>query len=285
MRHGTGSHAARPVPHGILRIVTESNGTPYLSVLVPALNEATTLGAVLDQVLAVNEDLEVILVDDGSTDGTWELMKSRADGQRVRAFRHDRNQGKGAAVRTALGHARGHMVIIQDADLEYDPQEYSLLLEPVRSGRAGVVYGARGFASHSSFSFWYVMGNRLVTLFTNVVYNCYLSDMETCYKLMSREVALSLDLQARGFDLEPEVTAKLLRSGHRIFEVSITYAARSRAEGKKLTAMDGAKALKTLMQWRRWKPQATPTPAERDRPEPAVVAPGRKSQRTTAARR
>jgi len=265
--------------------VTELNGTPYLSVLVPALNEATTLGAVLDQVLAVNEDLEVILVDDGSTDGTWELMKSRADGQRVRAFRHDHNQGKGAAVRTALGHARGHMVIIQDADLEYDPQEYSLLLEPVRSSRASVVYGARGFASHSSYSFWYVMGNRLVTLFTNVVYNCYLSDMETCYKLMPREVALSLDLQSRGFDLEPEVTAKLLRSGHRIFEVSISYAARSRAEGKKLTAMDGAKALKTLMQWRRWQPQGAPEPAERNSPEPAAVAAVRESQRTPAARR
>ena len=141
-------------------------------------------------------------------------------------------------------------MIIQDADLEYDPQQYRLLLEPVLQKRAQVVYGTRAFSSHTTFSFWYVMGNKAVTLATNILYNCYLSDMETCYKLMPREVALSLNLTARGFDLEPEVTAKLLRHGHRIYEVPISYVARSRAEGKKLTVKDGLKAVGTLVKYR-----------------------------------
>lgn len=221
---------------------------------MPALNEERTLDRVLDAVLASSVDLEVVLVDDGSTDGTWQIMGDRAQGDpRVRAYRHDRNKGKGAAIRTALGHAHGSVVLIQDADLEYDPAEYPLLLEPIQSGRATVVYGSRAFSSHSAFSYWYVMGNRLVTLATNVIYNCYLSDIETGYKVMPREVALSLDLRARGFELEPEITAKLLRSGHRIYEVPISYAARSRSEGKKLTAMDGLRALRTLARYRSWR--------------------------------
>ena len=229
---------------------------PYLSVLMPALNEERTIAQVLDVVLASPVDLEVILVDDGSTDRTWELMKARADADpRVHAFRHRVNGGKGAAIRTALQTARGELVLIQDADLEYDPADYPRLLEPIQSGRAEVVYGSRAFSSHTAYSYWYVMGNRLVTLATNVIYNCYVSDMETGYKVMPREVALSLDLRARGFDLEPEITAKLLRSGHRIYEVPISYAARSRAEGKKLTAMDGVRAIRTLLRFRSWRPR------------------------------
>ena len=158
-------------------------------------------------------------------------------------------------MRTALHEARGKVVVIQDADLEYDPGELPRLLEPIRSGKATVVYGTRAFASHSSFSYWYVVGNRLVTTATNVLYNCYLSDMETCYKLMPRELALAFDLQARGFELEPEITAKILLSGHRIYEVPISYSARSRAEGKKLTALDGLRALVTLARYRRWSPR------------------------------
>lgn len=228
---------------------------PFLSVLIPALNEGRTLAAVIDQVLAVREPLEVILVDDGSTDDTWAIMAAYAERHpRVRAFKHRRNGGKGAAIRTALRFARGAYVIIQDADLEYDPTEYSQLLEPVRRGFATVVYGTRAFASHAAYSYWYVMGNRAVTTAVNVLYNVYLSDMETCYKLMPLEVARSLRLEARGFELEPEVTAKLLRLGHRIYEVPITYRARSRAEGKKLTAMDGLRALGTLVKFRRWAP-------------------------------
>ncbi|TMC48567.1 MAG: glycosyltransferase family 2 protein [Chloroflexi bacterium] len=223
---------------------------PLLSVLVPALNEARTLPTILSSVLAVDLPLEIILVDDGSTDDTWSIMQAHVDNGRVFAYRHDRNRGKGAAVRTALSKARGEYVIIQDADLEYDPQQYSLLLEPVLQKRAQVVYGTRAFSSHTTFSFWYVIGNKAVTLATNILYNCYLSDMETCYKLMPREVALSLNLTARGFDLEPEVTAKLLRHGHRIYEVPISYVARSRAEGKKLTVNDGLKAVVTLLKYR-----------------------------------
>jgi glycosyltransferase involved in cell wall biosynthesis len=232
----------------------ESN-TPYLSVLIPALNEGQTLSAVLDAVLTVDEDLELILVDDGSTDDTWDIMKARDNGDRVRAFRHAKNQGKGAAVRTALKYARGHVVMIQDADLEYTPAEYPLLLNPIREGLASVVYGSRAFSSHASFSFWYVVGNRMVTLATNVLYNCYLHDMETCYKVMPVELARGLNLEARGFELEPEITAKVLRSGYQIYEVPISYSARSREEGKKLTAMDGVKAIGTLVKYMRWRPR------------------------------
>jgi glycosyltransferase involved in cell wall biosynthesis len=228
---------------------------PFLSVLMPALNEGRTISQVLDAVLASPVDLELILVDDGSTDRTWELMEaSAASDPRVRAYRHHANQGKGAAIRTALRHARGAVVLIQDADLEYDPADYPRLLEPIQSGKATIVYGSRAFSSHTAYSYWYVMGNRLVTLATNVIYNCYLSDMETGYKVLPREVALSLDLQARGFELEAEVTAKLLRSGYRIYEVPISYAARSRAEGKKLTAMDGVRAVRALARYRVWRP-------------------------------
>ena len=227
---------------------------PYLSVLIPAYNEERTLERVIDTVLKVPEDLEIVLIDDGSSDGTWRVMQSRVDGDRVRSVRHDVNRGKGAAIRTGLTHARGQIVLIQDADLEYSPDDYGALLEPLKAQSATVVYGSRSFSSHAAYSYWYVMGNRLVTLVTNILYNCYLADIETGYKVMPLEVARALDLRARGFELEPEITAKLLRLGHRIFEVPITYAARSREEGKKLTALDGVKAILTLLRFRLWTP-------------------------------
>ncbi len=229
---------------------------PYLSVLIPAYNEDRTLAQVVDTLLKVAEDLEIVLIDDGSTDDTWQVMGSRVDGERVRAVRHDVNHGKGAAIRTGLTHARGHVVLIQDADLEYSPDDYGALLAPLKSQRATVVYGSRSFSSHAAYSYWYVMGNRLVTLVTNVLYNCYLSDMETGYKVMPLEVARTLDLRANGFELEPEITAKLLRLGLRIYEVPVSYAARSREEGKKLTAMDGVKAVLTLLRFRWWSPSS-----------------------------
>jgi glycosyltransferase involved in cell wall biosynthesis len=203
-------------------------------------------------VLKVPEDLEIVLIDDGSSDDTWSVMKSRVDGDRVRSVRHDINRGKGAAIRTGLTHARGYIVLIQDADLEYSPDDYGTLLEPFKAERATVVFGSRSFSSHAAYSYWYVMGNRFVTLVTNLLYNCYLSDMETGYKVMPLDLARSLDLRANGFELEPEITAKLLRLGHRIFEVPVTYTARSREEGKKLTAMDGVKAVITLVRYRFW---------------------------------
>lgn len=225
---------------------------------MPALNEGKTIDQAVRAVLDVDLPLEILLVDDGSTDDTWRRMQAWADGDRIRAFKHAANQGKGAALRTALQHARGEFVIVQDCDLEYNPQDYHKLLEPIRRGRATVVYGTRVFSSHSAYSYWYVMGNRFVTNVANVLYNVYLSDMNTCYKLFPRDVGMALNLEARGFDVDPEITAKLLRLGHRIYEVPIEYAARSRAEGKKVRARDGIISVRVLARCRFWAPRTAP---------------------------
>lgn len=217
-----------------------------ISILMPAYNEAATLERVLDAVLATPQEKEVILVDDGSTDGTRELITRLGERDGVRAILHDRNQGKGAAVRTALAQATGEVVLIQDCDLEYDPSDYARLIEPIEKGETEVVYGTRSFGAHTSFSFWYVMGNKLVTLATNILFDCYISDMETCYKVMRLDTARKLELRARGFELEPEITGGLLNLGYHIYEVPIRYRARSREEGKKLTWKDGVKALGML---------------------------------------
>jgi len=217
-----------------------------LSVLIPVYNEARTLERLLDAVEERPEVSELVIVDDGSTDGTPEILGSRDFKVRAQVIRHERNRGKGAALRTAIAAATGDVALVQDADLEYDPAEFPLLLAPIERGRAEVVYGSRSFAAHSAYSFWFVIGNKLVTLWTNVLFNSYLSDMETCYKLMPLSVWRSLDLKSDRFDIEPEITAKLLKSGHRIYEVPISYAARGRVEGKKLTWRDGVRALWTL---------------------------------------
>ena len=227
---------------------------PFLSVLVPTLNEGATIERVLDTVLEVPVALEVIVVDDGSTDDTWHRLQERDD-ERVRSFRHERNQGKGAAVRTALAEARGEYVIVQDADLEYDPQDYPRLLEPIHKGQATVVYGTRGFSSHASFSFWYVVANKAITLFASVLFNRWLSDINTCYKLLPRKLMLDLELRSSGFSIDPEITAKTLRLGHRIYEIPISYRSRTRAEGKKVTAQDGLRHLGTLLRYRWWQPR------------------------------
>ncbi len=219
---------------------------PDLSVLIPVFNEAQTLDRLLDAVEERPEVSELVIVDDGSTDGTAEILGKRDFKVPAQVIRHDGNRGKGAALRTAIAAATGDVALVQDADLEYDPAEFPLLLAPIERGRAEVVYGSRSFAAHSAYSFWFVMGNKLVTLWTNVLFNSYLSDMETCYKLMPLSVWRSLDLQSDRFDIEPEITAKLLKSGHRIYEVPISYAARGRVEGKKLTWRDGVLALWTL---------------------------------------
>jgi glycosyltransferase involved in cell wall biosynthesis len=219
---------------------------PDLSVLIPVFNEAQTLDRLLDAVEERPEVSELVIVDDGSTDGTAEILGKRDFKVPAQVIRHDGNRGKGAALRTAIAAATGDVALVQDADLEYDPAEFPLLLAPIERGRAEVVYGSRSFAAHSAYSFWFVIGNKLVTLWTNVLFNSYLSDMETCYKLMPLSVWRSLDLQSDRFDIEPEITAKLLKSGHRIYEVPISYAARGRVEGKKLTWRDGVLALWTL---------------------------------------
>jgi glycosyltransferase involved in cell wall biosynthesis len=217
-----------------------------LSVLIPVYNEARTLERLLDAVEERPEVTELVIVDDGSTDRTPEILSGRDFKVPAQVIRHERNRGKGAALRTAIAAATGDVALVQDADLEYDPAEFPLLLAPIERGRAEVVYGSRSFAAHSAYSFWFVIGNKAVTLWTNVLFNSYLSDMETCYKLMPLSVWRSLDLRSDGFDIEPEITAKLLKSGHRIYEVPISYAARGRVEGKKLTWRDGVMALWTL---------------------------------------
>lgn len=224
-----------------------------LSILMPVFNERATLGAAIDQVLATEypvDEIELIVIDDGSTDGTSELIAAREWPANVHLLSHERNRGKGAALRTGLAAASLPYAAIMDADLEYDPADLAVLLEPVLSGEAEVVYGTRGFASHSAFSFWYVMGNRGVTLACNLLYNCWLADIMTCHKVMPTAVFASLDLRASGFTIEPEITARLLTAGHRIYEVPVTYRARGREEGKKLTASDGVRVLGTLLRCR-----------------------------------
>jgi glycosyltransferase involved in cell wall biosynthesis len=225
-----------------------------LSILMPAYNEAATIERVLDQVLATPQEKEVILVDDGSSDGTRDIVRRLGEREGVRALFHVGNQGKGAAVRTALASATGDVVLIQDCDLEYDPHDYAALVAPIERGEADVVYGTRSFGSHTAFSFWFVMGNKLVTLATNLIFNCYISDMETCYKVMRAPIARHLHLTARGFELEPEITGNLLNLGHQIYEVPIHYRARTREEGKKLTWVDGVRALTTLARVRLRRP-------------------------------
>jgi dolichol-phosphate hexosyltransferase len=215
---------------------------------MPAYNEAATVERALAAVLETPHEKEVILVDDGSTDGTREIITRLGEKHKdVRVIFHNHNQGKGAAVRTALAAASGDVVLIQDCDLEYDPNEYGKLLEPITNGDAEVVYGTRAFASHTAFSFWFVIGNKLVTLATNILFNCYLTDMETCYKVMPLEVARKLRLTARGFELEPQITGGLLNLGYQIYEVPVHYKARTREQGKKLAWTDGVRAIETLL--------------------------------------
>jgi len=220
---------------------------------MPVFNERATLEAAIDGVLTTEYpvgEIELIVIDDGSTDGTSEVIAGRDWPANVRLLSHAHNRGKGAALRTGVAEASLPYTAIMDADLEYDPADLATLLEPVLSGDAEVVFGTRGFASHSAFSFWYVMGNRGVTLACNLLYNCWLADIMTCHKVMATSVLASLDLRASGFTIEPEITARLLTAGHRIYEIPITYHARNREEGKKLTASDGVRVLGTLLRCR-----------------------------------
>lgn len=224
--------------------------TRSLSVLIPVHNEERTLEQVLDAVERRPEVSEIVLVNDGSTDTTRQILEARTFSVPAQVIHHERNQGKGSAIRTAIGAATSELALIQDADLEYDPSDYPLLLAPFARPGVTVVYGTRSFTSHTAYSFWFVLGNRFVNLWNNILYNTYLSDLETGFKVMSLETWRSLDLRANGFELEPETTAKLLRRGHRIYEVPISYTARSREEGKQLTWKDGLKAIWTLARLR-----------------------------------
>ncbi|HVH63400.1 MAG TPA: glycosyltransferase family 2 protein [Candidatus Dormibacteraeota bacterium] len=218
-----------------------------LSVMIPAFNEGRTFETILSRVLEQPQVGEVIAVDDGSTDGTWDVMSrfARRD-PRVRVFRQPSNRGKGAALRLAIGELRLPFALVQDADLEYDPRDYPRLLQPLVESRADVVYGVRGFAGQTAFSFWFVMGNKAVTLAANVLYDCYISDLESGYKALRSDLWRRLNVRGERFDVEPDITARVLRLGYRIHEVPISYYARSRAEGKKLTWLDGVRAVGTL---------------------------------------
>jgi glycosyltransferase involved in cell wall biosynthesis len=222
-----------------------------LSVIVPVYNERNTVAEIVRQMRAVELPLEreVVIVDDGSTDGTRDILKQLADST-VRVVLHPSNQGKGAAVRTGLAQVTGDLVLIQDADLEYDPEDWPKLLAPVLKGRAQVVYGSRFTGERRNMLFLHWVGNRLLSLCTNILYNTTLSDMETCYKLFDRELIAQINLRAKGFDFEPEVTAKVLRRGVRIYEVPISYSGREFEEGKKITWRDGIVALRTLIKYR-----------------------------------
>jgi dolichol-phosphate hexosyltransferase len=224
-----------------------------LSILMPVYNERATGEAAIADALAAElpvERREVIVVDDGSSDGTREVLAQQAWPDEVRLVRHDRNLGKGSAIRTALAHATGEFATVFDADLEYAASDLAPVLAPLVAGEAQVVFGTRAWASHTAYSFWYVMGNKSVTFATNVLFNCYISDVMTCHKAMRTELFLSLPLREKGFGIEPEIAARVLRAGHRIYEVPISYRARTRREGKKLTALDGLRVLRTLVRCR-----------------------------------
>ena len=224
-----------------------------LSILMPVFNERATVEAAIDDALSAElpiESRELVIVDDGSTDGTRELLQGREWPENVQVHLHDRNRGKGAAVRTALRHAHGDWAAILDADLEYRAADLAPVLAPLLAGDAKVVFGTRAWSAHTAFSFWYVIGNKAVTFATNVIYNCWISDVMTCQKAMSTELFRSLPLREPGFAIEPEIAARALLSGERIYEVPITYRARSREAGKKLTALDGLRVLRTLIRCR-----------------------------------
>jgi glycosyltransferase involved in cell wall biosynthesis len=224
-----------------------------LSILMPVYNERATVEAAIADALAAElpvQRRELIVVDDGSTDGTREVLARQTWPDEVRLVQHDRNLGKGAAIRTALAHATGEFATVFDADLEYAAADLALVLAPLVAGEARVVFGTRAWASHTAYSFWYVMGNKSVTFATNVLFNCYISDVMTCHKAMRTELFRSLPLRESGFGIEPEIAARVLRAGERIYEVPISYRARTRREGKKLTALDGLRVLRTLVRCR-----------------------------------
>ncbi len=223
---------------------------PVLGVIIPAFNEERSLELVVQRVLQEATVQQVVIVDDCSTDGTLAAARRCASDPRVIVKNHPANQGKGAAIRTGLDAVTAPLVIIQDADLEYDPADYGKLISPILRGRADVVYGIRGFAGHSAYSYWFVVGNRLVTTATNILFNCYIQDMETGFKVMRTSLMRRLGLRGNRFDVEPEITGRVLRLGYRIYEIPIEYVARTRAQGKKLTWRDGVMAIFVLLRIR-----------------------------------
>jgi glycosyltransferase involved in cell wall biosynthesis len=223
-----------------------------LSILMPVYNERERVERAIAEVLDTElpSDFELIIVDDGSTDGTREILRAGDWDERVRRFEHERNQGKGAAIQTGLAKARGEFSAIFDADLEYYPADLALLMPPLMDGRANACFGVRAFDGYTSHSFLFVLGNKGVTLACNMLYNVYLHDIMTCHKMLRTDLFRSLPLRSAGFAIEPEITARLVQHRERIFEVPVHYRARSNDEGKKLTAVDGFRVIATLLRCR-----------------------------------
>lgn len=222
-----------------------------ISVLMPVYNERETIQEIIRQVQAVELEKEIICVDDLSTDGTREVLQEiTAGASNVKLLCHSKNLGKGAAVKTGLEQVDGDVVIIQDADLEYDPQDYPHLLRPILSGKTQVVYGSRFLGEHKAMYFWHSLGNKLLTLATNILYDTTLTDMETGYKVFTRDVARKIRLTSPRWGFDPEITSRILKMGYRIYEVPIAYAGREFYEGKKITWRDGFTVLFTLVKCR-----------------------------------
>ena len=223
-----------------------------LSVLIPCYNERATLAGVLDAVRACPvPDVQIVVIDDGSTDGTRELLLGEWQGKADKVLLHERNQGKGAALRTGIAAADGDLVVVQDADREYDPNEYPLLMAPFQSGRADVVYGSRfaGGHAHRVVYFWHMVGNRFLTLLSNMLTNLNLTDMETGFKMFRREMIQGIAIEEDRFGFEPEITAKLARKGAVFYEVGISYHGRTYAEGKKINWRDGFRAIYAICRY------------------------------------
>lgn len=224
---------------------------PQLSVVVPVFNEAGTVEALIEEVESVPLDTEIVVVDDGSTDGTVEKLRKLADQGRIRLHVHERNRGKGAALRTGFAEARGEYVVVQDADLEYDPHEFPKLIGPLEAGKADAVYGSRfvGSEPHRVLYFWHYVANKGITLLSNMLTNLNLTDIETCYKAFRREVIQSIRIEEDRFGVEPEMTAKIARMGCRVYEVGISYSGRTYEEGKKIGWRDGVRALWCIVKY------------------------------------
>jgi glycosyltransferase involved in cell wall biosynthesis len=223
----------------------------HLSVVIPCFNERATVVSVLTSVRAIVPEAEIIIVDDGSTDGTRDILNGLASEPHLRVIFHEKNGGKGAAVRTGIAAAAGEIILIQDADLEYDPRDYPHLLQPIEEGKADVVYGSRFLGGpRKAMMFWHMVANMLLTLMTNVLYDTILSDMETGYKVFRAEVLKGVPLRSRRFDFEPEVTAKILKRRRRIYEVPISFNPREYTEGKKIGLWDAFEAVWTLLKYR-----------------------------------
>jgi len=238
------------VGHALMSKIRGRLTNPLLSVVMPVFNEAATVEEIVRRVLAVPLRTQLIVVDDFSTDGTRDLLTRLQPELGFTLLLQPRNRGKGAALRTGFEAVRGDLVVIQDADLEYSPEEFPALIELICDGRADVVYGSRFLGRHRVFLFTHYLGNRVLTFLTNVLYNTMLSDMETCYKVMRTEVLRSMVLRSDGFGIEPELTAKIFKRGYRVYEIPITYDGRGYEEGKKIGWRDGVVALWVLLRYR-----------------------------------